>query len=64
VVVCLQALIEHQPEPRLLQLLTGIQKALTATQCQYTHVNVPGIFTHTAPGIFSNTAPLSRRVQV
>jgi hypothetical protein len=35
VVVCLQALIEHQPEPRLLQLLTGIQKALTATQPTY-----------------------------
>jgi len=31
-VVCLQTLIAHQPEPRLHQLLTGLQKALAATQ--------------------------------
>jgi hypothetical protein len=33
--VCLQALIAHQPEPRLLQLLAGLQKALAATQPTY-----------------------------
>jgi hypothetical protein len=35
VVVCLQTLIKHQPEPRLLQLLTGLQKSLAATQPTY-----------------------------
>lgn len=35
VAVCLQALMAHQPEPRLLQLLTGIQKALAASQLTY-----------------------------
>jgi hypothetical protein len=34
-VVCLQELIEHQPEPRLLKLLTGLQKALAATRPTY-----------------------------
>lgn len=34
-VVCLQALLAHQPEPRLHQLLTGLQKALAATQPTY-----------------------------
>ena len=34
-VVCLQELIEHQPEPRLLKLFTGLQKALAATRPTY-----------------------------
>jgi len=34
-VVCLQELVEHQPEPRLLKLFTGLQKALAATRPTY-----------------------------
>lgn len=33
--ICLQQLIEHQPEPRLLKLLPGLQKALAATRPTY-----------------------------
>ena len=33
--VCVQELIEHQPEPRLLKLLTGLQIALAATHPVY-----------------------------
>lgn len=35
VVTCLQELIAHQSEPRLLKLCTGLQKALAATQPAY-----------------------------
>jgi hypothetical protein len=34
-VACVQALVAHQPEPRLLTLLVGLQKALAATLPQY-----------------------------
>ena len=35
VAACLLDLIEHQPEPRLVTLLAGLQKALAATQPAY-----------------------------
>ena len=35
VAVCLLALIDHQPEPRLVTLLAGLQKALASTQPAY-----------------------------
>ena len=35
VTVCLQELIEHSPEPRLLKLLDGLQTALTASHPNY-----------------------------
>ena len=38
-----------------------LQLKLNIEMCQYSHVNAPPIFTHTAPAIFSNTVPLSRR---
>jgi hypothetical protein len=36
--VCLRALLDHQPEPRLLTLLAGLQTALAATQPAYLEV--------------------------
>lgn len=38
VAACLDELIQHHSEPRLLELLAGLQKALTATRPEYTEL--------------------------
>lgn len=38
VVACLGELIQHHSEPRLLELLAGLQTALTATRPEYTEL--------------------------
>ena len=52
-----------QANQALLALIRA-EHAASRKTCQYQHVNVPGIFTHTGPAIFGNTAPLLRGEQV